>query len=206
MKICGIYKITNPTGCVYIGQSVNILRRWNEYSKLSGCGKNTRLINSLKKYGFKNHKFEILQQCESSDLNSFEIYYIDLFQSFNTGHGLNLHSGGNNHEVSEETRNKLISSHLGQTAWNKGLTKETDERLKKTGQAHSVKMKGRKASDETKIKMGLSRKGKTHSEETKKLLSELKIGNKIWLNRKHTEESKLKMRKPKQQKNDDSNQ
>lgn len=197
MKICGIYKITNPKNRIYIGQSVNITRRWGEYSKLSGCGKNTRLINSLKKYGFKTHKFEILHQCNPEHLNDLEIYYIDLFQSFNTKNGMNLHSGGNNHTISDETRSKLISSHIGQEAWNKGLTKDTDVRLKKQGERHSIKMNGRKASEETKIKMGLARKGKTHSEETKKKLSEKKMGNKIWLNRSHTEESKLKMRKPK---------
>jgi len=27
VKICGIYKITSPTGKIYIGQSVDIMRR-----------------------------------------------------------------------------------------------------------------------------------------------------------------------------------
>lgn len=173
MKICGIYKIVNPNNGIYIGQSVNITRRWNEYSKLKGCGENTRLINSLKKYGFKNHKFEILHQCEKEQLNELEIYYIDLFQSFNTEQGLNLHSGGNNHIVSDETREKLRVSHLGQNAWNKGKPRTEEEKL-----AHSIKMKGRKASEETKNKMRVARKGKTHSKETKNKLSEMKKGNK----------------------------
>jgi hypothetical protein len=151
----------------------------------------------LKKYGFKSHKFEILHQCEPDQLNGLEIYYIELFQSFNTKNGLNLHSGGNNHTISDETRSKLILSHLGKKPWNIGLNKETNVRIKTQGEEHSKKMKGRKASEETKLKMGLARKGKKHSEETKKILSEKKKGNKIWLNRSHTEESKLKMRKPK---------
>ena len=45
--------------------------------------------------------------------------------------------------------------------------------------------------------MSEARKGKKHSEETRKKLSEKKIGNKAWLGKKHTEESKSKMRKPK---------
>ena len=197
MKICGIYKVTNPNGGVYIGQSINITRRWNEYSKLKGCGGNTRLLNSLKKYGFKKHKYEIVHQCDSEQLNELEIFYIGLFHCFNTEHGLNLHSGGNNHIISDETRRKLVMSHLGQKAWNKGLTKENDNRLKLAGDKHSQKMKGRKASEQTKLKMSIARKGKRHSDETKKKLSDAKKGNKIWLGRKHTEESKLKMRKPK---------
>jgi group I intron endonuclease len=195
MKICGIYKVTSPTNCIYIGQSINILRRWNEYSRLKGCAKNSRLLNSLSKYGFENHKFEILHQCKIEELNNYEIYYIELFNSFDTDHGLNLHSGGRNHIISKETRKKQSESHLGQPAWNKGI-KRTEEQKK----AHSEKMKGKKASDETKKKMSEARKGKKHSEETRKKLSEQKIGNKVWLGKKHTEESKSKMRKPKTKK------
>ena len=195
MKICGIYKVTSPTNCIYIGQSINILRRWNEYSRLKGCAKNSRLLNSLSKYGFENHKFEILHQCKIEELNNYEIYYIELFNSFDTDHGLNLHSGGSNHIISKETRKKQSESHLGQPAWNKGI-KRTEEQKK----AHSEKMKGRKASAETKKKMSEARKGKKHSEETRKKLSERKIGNKAWLGKKHTEESKSKMRKPKTKK------
>jgi group I intron endonuclease len=197
MKICGIYKITNPIGCVYIGQSINITRRWNEYSKLNGCAKNSRLINSLKKYGFESHRFEILHQCKQEELNDLEIYYINHYDSFNTDHGLNLHSGGNHHIASDETIEKLKKSHIGQKPWNKGLTKDNDERLKEQGKKHSIKMKGRTVSEDTRIKMSNARRGKKHSEETKKILSEKKLGNKIWLGRKHSEESKLKMRKPK---------
>lgn len=197
MKICGIYKITNPNGHVYIGQSININRRFYEYRKLKGFKNNTRLFNSLKKHTPENHTFEILEQCEIDELNIKEIYYIELFQSFNTDHGMNLHTGGNNHKTSEETIKKLSESHKGQIAWNKGLTKITDERLKIQGSKHSKIMKGRTPSLETRIKMGAARKGKKHSQETKKILSEKKKGNKIWLGRKHTEESKLKMRKPK---------
>jgi len=57
----GIYKIINPFGKIYIGQSVNIEKRFKTYKALS---KNvigqTKLYRSLKKYGAENHKFEIL--------------------------------------------------------------------------------------------------------------------------------------------------
>jgi len=32
--LAGVYKITNPNGRVYIGSSVNIHKRFNEYKKL----------------------------------------------------------------------------------------------------------------------------------------------------------------------------
>lgn len=194
-KIIGIYKITSPTGRIYIGQSIDIKRRFNEYKNNKGCSVATRLYHSLKKYGFENHITEILIECDISELNDKEIYFIKLYKSFNTEHGMNLHSGGNNHKVSDETRDKLRTSHLGQKAWNKGLARTEEQKL-----AHSEKMKGRKASEETKLKMSKSRKGSKHTEITKKILSEKKKGNKVWLGKKHTEESKLKMRKPKNRK------
>ena len=56
-------------------------------------------------------------------------------------------------------------------SWHKGLTKETDERIRK----RSLKLKGRKLSEETKKKISLAKKGKkigSHSEEHKKKISE----------------------------------
>jgi group I intron endonuclease len=172
-KIIGIYKITSPTGKIYIGQSIDIQRRFNEYKNNRGCSVATRLYHSLKKYGFENHTTEILIECDVSELNDKEIYFIEKYQSFNTEHGMNLHSGGNNHKVSDETREKQRLSHLGQPAWNKGI-KRTEEQKK----AQSEKMKGRKASKETKLKMSLAHKGKKHTEETKKKLSQTKLGEK----------------------------
>ena len=46
----GIYKITNPNGKVYIGQSIDIDKRWNKY-KVKNCKPQIRLYNSLNKYG-----------------------------------------------------------------------------------------------------------------------------------------------------------
>ena len=55
----GIYKITNPSGKIYIGQSVNIDNRISSYKNLK-CKNQTKLYRSLLKYTFENHIFEIL--------------------------------------------------------------------------------------------------------------------------------------------------
>lgn len=66
-----------------------------------------------------------------------------------------------------ETRKRMSNSHKGQVPWNKGLIKETDERVKKNSESN----KGRKRSKETKLKMRKNNahywKGKTRTEETK---------------------------------------
>ena len=47
----GIYKITNPKGKIYIGQSTNIEERWEKGHKYSS-GWGVKLKNSLNKYGW----------------------------------------------------------------------------------------------------------------------------------------------------------
>ena len=51
----GIYKITSPTNKIYIGQSINIEKRFLNYNSIN-CKKQIRLYNSFKKYGFDKHK------------------------------------------------------------------------------------------------------------------------------------------------------
>lgn len=69
---------------------------------------------------------------------------------------------------SQETKDKISHSLTGNIPWNKGLTKETDDRIKKYSKPHteeskklmSERKKGRKHSDETKEKISKNRKGK----------------------------------------------
>ena len=51
----GIYKITNPNNRIYIGQSWNIESRLYSY-KNGRCKNQRKLLNSIKKYGWENHK------------------------------------------------------------------------------------------------------------------------------------------------------
>lgn len=83
------------------------------YSRLS-CKKQPRLYNSFKKYGFENHKFEIIHICEIFELNDLEVYYIELYQSFASKHGLNLRTGGNSGGcMSEESKKKVGDKNRG---------------------------------------------------------------------------------------------
>jgi len=71
----GIYKITSPSNKIYIGQSINIKRRFNQYRLLDKSSIGPKLYNSLKKHGPKNHKFEILEECYVQELNGKEVHY-----------------------------------------------------------------------------------------------------------------------------------
>lgn len=74
IPIIGIYKITSPSGNVYIGQSVDIDRRKNYYNGLH-CKRQPKLYKSLKKYSFKKHYFDIIEECSIEQLDIKEIYW-----------------------------------------------------------------------------------------------------------------------------------
>lgn len=106
----GIYKITSPSGKIYIGQSLDIKRRFNEYKLLNNVNKQPKLYNSLNKYGSINHFYEILEECSEPDLNNKERYYQDLYDSTNSKIGLNCRltkSNDKSGKLSEEHKKKL---------------------------------------------------------------------------------------------------
>ena len=82
---CGIYKITNTiTDECYIGQSVDVYKRWCEHCKC-GLGIDTppgnKLYKSIQEYGLENFTFELLTECTQSELNEKERYFIELYQA-----------------------------------------------------------------------------------------------------------------------------
>ena len=84
----GIYKITSPSGKIYIGKSINIQKRFKQYKK--SLGKGQPLLNrSFLKYGIDNHVFEIVCICDYEDLNDLERYYQLLFSCIGKN-GLNI--------------------------------------------------------------------------------------------------------------------
>ncbi len=74
MVSIGIYKITNPTHRIYIGQSINIEQRWKGYS-ITRLKSQPKIKNSIIKYGFENHNFEIIEECSLEQLNERETYW-----------------------------------------------------------------------------------------------------------------------------------
>ena len=113
-RICGIYKITSPTGRVYIGQSVDIKRRIRVYRYPEQAKSQRKLYDSLNKYGYEKHKFEIVMQCDIEKLDEMEIFYIDAYNTFNTKHGLNCNHGGLSQAIhSEETKRRRSESNKG---------------------------------------------------------------------------------------------
>ncbi len=75
-KVCGIYMITNPKGLKYVGQSVDIDKRFADYKSLR-LERQSKLHTSLKKYGADAHKFEVLEECAEDLLGNLEKQHLD---------------------------------------------------------------------------------------------------------------------------------
>ena len=90
----GIYKITNTqTNQCYIGQAVDIYKRWNQHCK-AGLGIDTppgnKLYKAMQEYGLQNFTFEILLECNRDELNEKEKYFISLYQADTYGYNSNI--------------------------------------------------------------------------------------------------------------------
>ena len=125
MRIICIYKITNPSGHIYIGQSRNFNQRLKYYKSLKSKSQ-PKLHNSFLKYGFENHKIEIIEHCSINELNEKEIYYIKKYNSVKCG--MNCIVRGQNIEMSDETKKRYSESkkgklnpNFGKSTWNKGI-------------------------------------------------------------------------------------
>lgn len=178
-KTIGIYKITSPSGKIYIGQSRDIRRRMEVYRRMKTKSQ-TKIHNSFLKHGLDKHMFEIVCICSIEELNDLECYYMNLYDSFNSESGLNLKIGGNvKIKISDDTRQKLRDSHKGQVAWNKGIpmTQEAIEYLRKINT-------GSKRTEEQKQKLRVPKK-KPRTEEHKKNNADANRG------KKRTEEQRL---------------
>ena len=124
----GIYKITNPIGQIYIGQSIDIKSRWAKYKTPSYVMRNkNKLSKSFSLYGVKNHLFEILCECDNKDLLRLEREYQEKFDVLG-GKGLNSFLN----ETSEKKRfiHEDIKIKFGNGNRGKKLSEEQKEKIR----------------------------------------------------------------------------
>lgn len=143
----GIYKITSPSNKVYIGQSVNIEKRFTSYKRMYVKNqKQTKLYRSFLKHGVINHTFELIYECLESELNHYERHYQELFDCLNGGLNCVLtKTNDKSGKVSKETLKKMSEVSMGNQHW-----------------------LGKKHTQESKDKISLSRIGVKYSDEVNK--------------------------------------
>lgn len=167
MKYGSIYKITSPSGKVYIGQTKNVKNRKATYKKCR-CKKQPKVYNSILKYGWEQHIFEILENIEINNkyfdiINEREIHWIKFYDSTKTG--LNIQFGGCNSPMSEETKIKLRKP--------KSPEHVKIMRDRMFGNQYT---KGQKRSQQTKDKMSLAKQDIFFTEEWRKNMSLARLG------------------------------
>lgn len=126
MDKTGIYKITNPESKVYIGQSVNIRKRHNNYRIGNSIG--PKLLKSFNTFGFLNHKIEIIEECTLDILDERERFWKeDFINKYGWENALFYRlkdRKGGKHKP--ETIEKMRKSHLG-----KKYSEESKQKMKK---------------------------------------------------------------------------
>lgn len=116
-----IYKFENKlNGKVYIGQSVDIEVRYHKHkfgynNKNQPTEYNSAFYKALRKYGWDNFSFCVLEECSSDKLNEREIYYIKKYNSYTrakNSNGYNMTLGGDT--------GRRYSYEEALTLWNQG--------------------------------------------------------------------------------------
>jgi group I intron endonuclease len=140
-----VYKITNSiTNKCYIGYtSKSVNDRWAQHIRRSYKGNsNCKFDNALKKYDVTNWTVEILEEnLSASESKEREVYYIQLYDSYNNGYNSTLGGDGNNGIIMTEESNKKRSDSL------KGKQKNYD------------RMHGKLHKEESKLKISEAHRG-----------------------------------------------
>lgn len=114
-----IYKITNNiNGKCYIGQTKNSLRKrllsHISHAKVNTKSKKHYFQYALLKYGISNFEVDVLETCETEQLNNKEIYWISKYNSHDSKFGYNCTFGGDgcstSKPISEVTKLKISNA------------------------------------------------------------------------------------------------
>jgi group I intron endonuclease len=195
MSLVGIYKITSPSGKVYIGQSWDIHNRFKTY-KCNPNKKQSKIYNSIHKHGWDAHTKEILIELKSdttqSALDDWEKFYINFYRSCGFSM-LNIRDGGSRGKHSAESIEKMRGRKATekQINANKGNkyalgVKKTDEQK----EAISNRLKGVPLHPNTIIASINYNKGRKHTKERIEKKRIFMIGKKHGLGHKWSADEK----------------
>lgn len=155
-KICGIYCISNSK-YFYIGQSVDIYRRWNRHRwELKNNKHKNQIMQNVYNLYTETDPFEytIIKETIITELNKTEKeFIIEYHYKFPSKRCMNIADPERCYTSNPETRKKI-----------------------------SMTMTGKSLSEETKAKMSESRKGQKHKWSRKKMVQLDTYGNliKVW--------------------------
>ncbi len=91
-----IYKISSPSGKLYVGKTYDLRKRINSHKCSAKVNKNIILYNSIRKYGWDAHILEIIETVDDALMNEREIFWITELKTYcyDNPNGLNMTKGG----------------------------------------------------------------------------------------------------------------
>jgi len=190
----GVYKMINSiSGNFYIGSSKNISQRVKTHKQQLKLGYkgNIRIKNDLEKYGIDSFRFESLEYCDESIMKDREQYYFELLKpTYNVWK--NIYSASGRYYTQEQLESSFPKREIkDKDSFRKKLRESWARRKLDPNYKESIKhldKTGSKHSEETKRLFSLQRKGKPKSEETRKKMSEARLGWKFidgqWIKKK----------------------
>jgi group I intron endonuclease len=191
-----VYKAENKiNGKIYIGKTINSFAKRKSGHKYNAfkCSSKYPFHSALRKYGFENFEWSIIDTAENEDkLNGKEVYWIKFYNTTNKKYGYNLTNGGDGisgWKHSEKTKRKYSEDRRGEKHPMYGKH-HSEESKKKLSESLKGKYIGEKSYFFGKKFLGIDNLffGKTHTKEVRLKISE---ANK---NRKPiSEETRLKM-------------
>lgn len=96
----GIYKVTNKiNNKCYIGKSIDISDRWIRHQsrafQKTDNAYDCYFYRAIRHYGLSNFIFEVIEECDVTQLDEKEKYYISFYDSYyKNGNGYNMTRGG----------------------------------------------------------------------------------------------------------------
>lgn len=120
----GIYVIENLiNGKKYVGQAENIGSRWTAHirrGKGLEQGRTELIYQAMQKYELSNFSFRIIEECDISELDIREAYWINVYNTYvynPNSWGYNVLPGGNStRKITDEVIKLIIQ------LWDQGLT------------------------------------------------------------------------------------
>lgn len=141
-----IYIIKNLTnGKMYVGQTTNLMSRWSRH-KYNSTIYNYPIYLAMRKYGIENFQFVPIENFNTQlDADVAEKFWINLLETRCKEFGYNIKDGGSHGSHSDESKSKMAKAKIG-----------------------------KKASEDTKLKMSQSRIGAGNHNFGKKISEEIK--------------------------------
>jgi group I intron endonuclease len=188
-----------PTGKKYIGQTLYETKR-KAYHLCKSKDGDSKFYRAIRKYGWDNFIYGIIGKFDKQFLNEVEISYIQKYDTFKNGYNSTLGGDGTHGRVltekeKEKSRNRMINDNpmrneeiklkVSEKLKGRSIPKDVVDKIitsrRNNPNGWNSKERNEKCSKtmKTKIEMGYKnpRCGTKHTEQTKKLISERKMGN-----------------------------